>query len=152
MATLSYQRKLAAVNRKGQKECLGACISRDTIPRMNEDDITQVFKETEAIVAHNISLELSRTEHRILGALLKLGEFLLNLLVSVQPGNCPGISRDTCSVNQDLLLMPSFEIISCKVLKVASFSNFIHPQFIKLAMALKFEILFKCELVEVAKS
>ena len=53
-----------------------------------------------------ISQDFRRTEIRLLGALAKLDEFLLNLNSQflVQSGNVPGISRDTSARNQELTM------------------------------------------------
>ena len=53
--------------------------SRNTsVPRINEEYITQVSEEIEGRVSKKLSQEFSRTESRILGALTKLDEFLSN--------------------------------------------------------------------------
>ena len=79
MATLRNKRKLAAVTRKTQEEPLRNGQSRNTsVPRINEEFITQVSEEIEGRVSKKLSQEFSRTESRILGALSKLDEFLLN--------------------------------------------------------------------------
>ena len=49
-----------------------------SIPRINEENITQVSEEIEGSVTKKLSQEFSSTEARILGALFKLDEFLLN--------------------------------------------------------------------------
>ena len=79
MATLRNKRKLAAVTRETQKEYPRNGQSRNTsVPRSNEEYITQVSEEIEARVSKKLSQEFSRTESRILGALTKLDEFLSN--------------------------------------------------------------------------
>ena len=79
MATLRNKRKLAAVTRETQEEHPRNGQSRNTsVPRINEEYITQVSEEIESIVTKKLSQEFSRADSRILGALSKLDEFLLN--------------------------------------------------------------------------
>ena len=53
--------------------------SQNTLnPGMAEELITQVSEEIKGRVTKKLSQEFSRTESRILGALSKLDEFLLN--------------------------------------------------------------------------
>ena len=79
MATLRNKRKLAVVTRETQEEHHWNGQSRNTsVPRINGEYITQVSGEIEGRVAKTLSQESSRTESRILGALYKLDEFLLN--------------------------------------------------------------------------
>ena len=79
MATLRNKRKLAAVTRETQEEHPRNGQSRNTsVPRINEEFITQVSEEIESRVTKKLSQEFSRAESRILGALSKLHEFLLN--------------------------------------------------------------------------
>ena len=79
MATLRNKRNLAAVIRETQEEHLRNGQSRNTsVPRINEENITQVSEEIEGSVSKKLSQEFSRTESRVLGALSKLDEFLLN--------------------------------------------------------------------------
>ena len=79
MATLRKKRKLAAVTSETQEEHPRKGQSRNTsVPRINEEYITQVSEEIEGRVTKKLSQELSRTESRILGALSKLDEILLN--------------------------------------------------------------------------
>ena len=79
MAALRNKRKLAAVTRGTQDKNPRNGQSRNTsVPRINEEYVTQVSEEIEGKVTKNLSQEFSRTESRILGALSKLDEFLLN--------------------------------------------------------------------------
>ena len=76
MATLRNKRKLAAVTRKTQEEYPRNDQSRNTsVPRINEEYITQVSEKIESRVTKKLSQEFSRTESNILGALSKLDEF-----------------------------------------------------------------------------
>ena len=101
MATLRNKRKLAAVIRETQEEHPRNGLSRNTfVPRINEEYITQVSEEIEGRVTKKLSKEFSRTESRILGALSKLDEFLLNPQVRTHSGTVPGTFRNTNVENQ----------------------------------------------------
>ena len=96
MATLRNKRKLAAVTRKTQEEHPRNGQSRNTsLPRISEDYITQVSEEIAGRVNKKLSQEVSRTESRILGALSKLDELLLNLQIRTHSGTVPGTFRNT---------------------------------------------------------
>ena len=101
MATLRNKRKLAAVTRETQEEHPRNSQSRNTsVPRVNEEYITQVSEEVECSVTKNLSQEFSRTESRILGTLSKLDEFLLNQQIRTHSGTVPGTFRNTNVENQ----------------------------------------------------
>ena len=96
MATLRNKRKLAAVTKKTQEENPRNGQSRNTsVPRINEEYITQVSEEIEGRVTKKLSQEFSRTESRILGTLSKLDEFLLNQQIRTHSGTVPGTFRNT---------------------------------------------------------
>ena len=101
MATLRNKRKLAAVTRETQEEHPRNGQSRNTsVPRINEEYITQVSEEIEGRVTKKLSLGYSRTESRILGALSKLHEFLLNQQIWTHSGTVPETFRNTNVENQ----------------------------------------------------
>ena len=101
MATLRNKRKLAAVTRETQEEHPRNGQSRNTsAPGINEEYITPVFEEIESRVTKKLSQELSRTESRILGALSKLYEFLLNQQIRTNSRTVPETFRNTNVVNQ----------------------------------------------------
>ena len=101
MATLRNKRKLAAVARETQEEHPRNGQSRNTsVPRINEEDITQVSEEIEGRVTKKLSQEISRTESRILGALSKLDEFLLNQQIRTLSETVLGTFRNTNMENQ----------------------------------------------------
>ena len=62
--------------------------------------MAQVSKEIEGRVTKKLSQEFSRTEFRIMGALSKLDEFLLNQQIRTHPGTVPGTFRNTNVINQ----------------------------------------------------
>ena len=101
MATLINKRKLAAVTRETQEEHPRNGQSRNTsVPRTNEEYITQVSDEIEDRVTKKLSKEFSRTESRILGALFNLDEFLLKPQILAHSGNVPGTFQNTNVENQ----------------------------------------------------
>ena len=101
MATLRNKRKLAAVTRETQEEHSRNGQSRNTsVPRINEEYITQVSEEIEGRVTKKLSQEYSRTESRILGALSKLDEFLLNQQIQTHSRTVRGTFRNTNVENQ----------------------------------------------------
>ena len=68
---------------------------------MAQEYISQVSEEIEGRVTEKLSKEFSRAESRILGALSKLGEFLLNPQVRTCSVIVPGISRNNFSENRE---------------------------------------------------
>ena len=95
------KRKLAAVTRETKEENPRKGQSRNTsVPRINEEYITQVSEEIEGRVTKKLSQEFSRTEYRILGTLSKLNEFLLNQEIRTHFGTVPGTFRNTNVENQ----------------------------------------------------
>ena len=101
MATLRNKRKLAAVTRETQEENPRNGQSRNTsVPRINEEYITQVSEEIEGRVTKKLFQEFSQTESRISGALSKLDEFLLNQPIRTHSETVPGTFRNTNVENQ----------------------------------------------------
>ena len=75
--------------------------SRNTsVPKINAEFITQLSEEIEGRVTKKLSQEFNRTECRILGALSKLDEILLNPQVRTHSGTVPGTFRNTSVENQ----------------------------------------------------
>ena len=96
MATLRNKRKLPAVTTETQEEYPRNVQSRNTsVPRISWEYIAQVSEEIEGRVTKKLSQEFSRTESRILGALSKLNEFLLNTQIRTHSGTVPGTFRNT---------------------------------------------------------
>ena len=101
MTTLRNKRKLAAVTRETQEENPRNGQSRNTsVPRINEEYITQLSEEIESRVSKKLSQEFSRTESRILGALSKSDVFLLNPQITTHSGTVQGTFRNTNVENQ----------------------------------------------------
>ena len=92
---------MAAVTRETQEEQPRNGQSRNTsVPRINEEYITQLSEEIEGRVSKKLSQELGRTESRILAALSKLDEFLLNQQIRTHSETVPGTFRSTNVGNQ----------------------------------------------------
>ena len=93
---------MAAVTKETQEEHARNGQSRNTsVPRINEEYITQDSEEIEDRVTKKLSQEFSKTESRILGALSKLDEFLLNPQIRMHSGTVPGTFRNTNVENQE---------------------------------------------------
>ena len=100
MATRN-KRKLTALNKENCGEHpRGNLASNSNLPRSQEDYITQVSEEIEGRVTKSLSQEFSRTENRILGALARLDDFLLNPLLQGHSGTTPEASRNVFSISQ----------------------------------------------------
>ena len=92
MATLKNKRKLAAVSRETQEYPRKSQSQNSSAPGITEEYIAQVSEEIEGKITEKLSQEISRTESRILGALSKLDEFLLNPQVRTFSGTVLGHS------------------------------------------------------------
>ena len=68
---------------------------------MAQEYISQVSEEIESRITKKFSREFSRTESRILGALSKLDEFLLNPQVRTCSVAVPGTSSNNDSENRE---------------------------------------------------
>ena len=101
MATLRNKRKLAAFSKEtpeGSRSSRGQTVLD---PELTQDYISQVSEEIEGRVTKKLSKEFNKTESRILGALSKLDEFLLN----PQVRTCSvfqGASRNATSENLEI--------------------------------------------------
>ena len=94
MATRN-KKKLAASNKKNCDEHPRSNLAQNLIvPRSQEDYITQVSEEIEGRVTKKLSQEFSRTENRILGALARLDDFLINPLLQGLFRNFSGDVRE----------------------------------------------------------
>ena len=101
MATLRNKRKLAAVSRETPEGTRGSRTQNALDPELTQDCISQVSEEMEGRVTKRLSKEFSRTESRILGALSKLDEFLLNPQVQTCSVAVLGTSRNNNSKNRE---------------------------------------------------
>ena len=100
MATLRNKRKLAAVSRETPESTRNGRAPNVLDPELTQDYISQGSEEIEGRVTKKLSKEFSRTESRILGALSKLDEFLLNPQVRTCSVVAPGTSRSSNLGNQ----------------------------------------------------
>ena len=100
MATRN-KRKLAALNKENCEEHPRSnLVQNSKVPRSQEDYITQVSDEIEGRVTKKLSQEFSRTQNRLLGALARLDDFLMNPLLQGHSGITPETSRNMFSKNQ----------------------------------------------------
>ena len=100
MATRN-KRKLAALNKENCEEHPRSNLAKNSnVPRSQENYITQISEEIEGRVTKKLSQEFSRTENRILGALARLDDFLMNPLIQGHSGTAPETSRNVFSINQ----------------------------------------------------
>ena len=101
MATLRNRRKLAAVSRETPENTENSQSQNTLDPRMAQEYISQVSEEIEGRFTKKLSNELSQTESRILGALSKLDEFLMNPQVRTCSVAVPGTSKNNNSENRE---------------------------------------------------
>ena len=95
------KRKLAALKKENCEEHPRSNLAQNSnAPRSQEDYITQVSEEIEGWVTKRLSKEFSRTENRILGALARLDNFLLNPLLQGHSGTTPEPSRNALGTSQ----------------------------------------------------
>ena len=99
--TTRNKRKLAALNKENCEEHPRSNLAQNSsAPRLQEDYITQVSEEIEGRVTKRLSEEFSRTENRILGALARLDDFLMNPLLPGYSGATPEPTRSALGNNQ----------------------------------------------------
>ena len=101
MATMRNKRKLAAVSRETPEGSRGSRRRNVLDPELTQDYISQVSEEIEGKVTKKLSKEFNKTESRILGALSKLDEFLLNPQVRTCSVTSHGTSRNSNSENRE---------------------------------------------------
>ena len=102
MATLRNKRKLAAVSRETPEGSRSSRGQNVLDPELTQDYISQVSEEIEGRVTKKLSKEFNKTESRILGALSKLDEFLLNPQVRTCSVAVQGKSRNANSENREI--------------------------------------------------
>ena len=101
MATLRHERKLAAVPRETPEGSRGSRGQNVLDPELTQEYISQVSEEIEGRVTKKLCKEFSKTESRILGALSKLDEFLLNPQVRTCSVAVQGTSGNANSENRE---------------------------------------------------
>ena len=99
--TTRNKRKLAALNKENCEENPRSNLAQNSgAARSQEDYITQVSEEIEGRVTKRLSKEFSRTENRILGALARLDDFLMNPFLPGHFGTTPEPTRNISHNNQ----------------------------------------------------
>ena len=103
MATLRNKRKLAA--RETPESTRSGRTQNILDPELTQDYVSQVSEEIEGRVTKKLPKDFSRTESRILGALSKLDDFLLNPQVRTcsvaVPGTSGSSNLETQGTNED---------------------------------------------------
>ena len=90
MATLRDKRKLAALYKENCEEHPRSKVAQNSgVPRSQKDYKTQVSEEIEVRVTKKLSEEFSRTKNRILVALSRLDDFLMDPLIQGYAGTAP---------------------------------------------------------------
>ena len=93
--------KYAALNKKNCEEHPRSNFAQNSnVHRSQEDYFTQASEDFECRVTNKLSQEFSRAENRILGALSRLGDFLMNPLSQSYSGTAPETSRNAYGSNQ----------------------------------------------------
>ena len=99
--TTRNKRKLAALNKENCEEHPRSNLAQNSrAPRSQEDYITQISEEIEGRVTKRLSKEFSRTKNRILGALARLDDFLMNPLLPGRSGTTLEPSRNALNTGQ----------------------------------------------------
>ena len=100
MATRN-KRKLTSLNKENCEERTRSNLAQNSnVPRSQGDYIPQVSEEMEGRVTKKLSQEFSRMEDRIVGALARLDDFLMNPLIQGHSGTAPETSRNIFSVSR----------------------------------------------------
>ena len=95
--------KLAALNKKNCYEHPSSNLEQNSnVPRSQEDYITEVSEEIEGRVTKMLPQEFSRTENRILRALARLDDFLMNPQLQGNSGSTLETSRNMFSISQGM--------------------------------------------------
>ena len=101
MAALRNERKLAAASRETQEYLRNSQSQNTSALGITEEYVAQVSEEIDGRVTKKLSQKFSRTESRILGALSKLDEFLLNLQVRTFSRSVPRTFRNADVEDQE---------------------------------------------------
>ena len=100
MATRNKKNLAALIKENCEEHPRSNLAKKSNIPRSQEDYISQVSEEIEGRVTKRLSKEFSRTENRILGALARLDDFLMNPLLQCHSGTTPQPSWNALSTSQ----------------------------------------------------
>ena len=101
MSMLRNKGKLSAVSRETPEISRNSQSQNTLDPGMGHEYISQVSEEIEGRVTIKLSKKFSWTQSRILGALSKLDDFLLNPLVRTCSVAVPVTSRNNGSENRE---------------------------------------------------
>ena len=95
------KRNLAALNKENCEEHPRSNLAQNSsAPRSQEDYITQFSEEIEGSVTKKLSKEFSSTESRVLGALARLDDFLMNPLLPGYSGTTPELTWNALNTSQ----------------------------------------------------
>ena len=101
IATIRNRSKLAGLNKENCEEHPRSNLAQNSnVPRSQEDYITRVSEEVVVRVTKMLSQEFSRTENPVLGALARLGDFLMSPLVQGHSVTVSVTSRNALSTSQ----------------------------------------------------
>ena len=100
MATLRNKKKLVTVSKETPEGSRSSRGQNVLDPESAQDYISQVSEEIEGRVTKKLTKEFSKTESRILGALSKLDDLLLNPQVRTCSVAVQGTSRNANSENR----------------------------------------------------
>ena len=101
--TTRNKRKLAALKKENYEEHPRSKVAQNSrAPRSQEDYVTQVSEEIERRVTKKLSQEFRRTENRILCALARLDEFIMNPIIQGDSGTAPETSRNALSTSEEM--------------------------------------------------
>ena len=99
--TTRNKKKLAELNKESCEENPRSNLAQNSgAPRSQEDYITLVSEEIEGRVTKRLSKEFNRTKNRILGAVARLDDFLMNPILPGHSGTTPEPTRNTSHNNQ----------------------------------------------------
>ena len=100
MATQNKKKLAALIKENCEEHPRNNLAQNSIVPSSQEDYITQVSEEIEGRFTKKLPQEFCRTENRILGALARLDDFLMNPLIQGHSGTAPETSRNVFSINQ----------------------------------------------------
>ena len=101
MAFLRNKRKLAALSKENcEKHPRCNLAQHSNVPKSQENYITEVSEEIEGRVTRKLYQKFCMTKNRILGALSRLDDFIMNPLFQGHSGTAPDTSRNAYGTNQ----------------------------------------------------
>ena len=101
MATLRDKKKLAALIKENSEEHTRSNLAQNSnVPKSQEDSITQVSEKIEGRVTKKLYQEFNRTGNRLLAALARLDDFVMNRLIQGYSETAPETSQNAFSTSQ----------------------------------------------------